>query len=346
MNTTVLSRLDRSINKVNRFISTSIPFNKTYREYEKVFYPIELVTEKDILETSRILIKFAVPKFIYKKAKSFDKVKAAIEKIFADKRILLGDRKIAHETANKISIDLERIYRKKQKLVFTLLGYPHKMPNPLYTNSTSVDLSEIISLFKLCKLMEMLNGMYPYGVSLLILTENSIFHTMSDISYKEQLQYFSDLSYWEKLIDEKQLIEVRDIKDYHTDELEKKWQQLEVEMKRKYEENDPIVKDKVESVLPSNFMTLNYRKFKQDILIKYFDDNYQNKQIEDLRKIYYERALKESFYYLSYHQARYDLGFMDSVFPNTFRLTVSPKIGAFAINMPKMGFSFIMAFIV
>lgn len=333
MNKTVLSRLDRSINRVNRFISTSIPFNKTYREYEKVFHSVELVTEKNILEVSRILIRSAVPKFIYKKAKSFDEVKTAIEKIFSDKKILLGEKNITYETVSKISIDLEKIYRKKQKLVFTLLGYPHKTPNPLYTNSTSIDLSEIISLFKLYRLMRVLNEIYPYGVRLLILTENSIFHKMSDIPYEEQLRYFNDLCYWEKLIDEKQFIEVRDIKDYHTDELEQRWRKLEIEIKNKYEVGDPVVKEKVDAVMPTNFMTLNYRQYRPETLIKFFDLEYKNRQIEALRGLYYKRALKESFYYLSYHQARYELGFMDTSFPNAFRLTVAPKVGSFAINM-------------
>ncbi len=333
MNVTILSKLDVSVNKVNRFISTSVSLKKTYKEYEKVFHSITLVTKKDILDVSRVLSESTFPDLTYRKAKSFDAFVIYLEKIFSHRKILLGDKKITQETIKKIRVNLQKVYEKKQRLVFTLLGYPYKMPNPLYTNSTSVDLAEIISIYKLYRLMSKLNEVYPYGVKLIILTENSIFNTMSDISNEDQIKYFHDLCRWKDHIDDNGFIEIKDIKDYHTVELEKKWRELEKEMKKRYWENDPLIKDKVEAVMPTDFMTLNYRKFKPEFLIRYFNPECKDMHIESLRRKNYERALKESFYYLSYHQARYELGFMDSVFPNTFRLTVAPKVGSFAINM-------------
>lgn len=333
MNGTILSKLDVSINKVNRFISTSVSLKKTYKEYEKIFHSITLATKKDILNVSGALSESAFPNLTYKKTKSFDDFVISLEKIFSHRKILLGDKKITQETIKKILVHLQKVYEKRQKLVFTLLGYPYKMPNPLYTNSTSVDLAEIISIYKLHHLISKLNEIYPYGVKLIILTENSIFNTMSDISNENQIKYFHDLCKWKNFIDKSGTIEIRDIKDYHTVELEKKWRELEKEMEKRYWENDPLIKDKVEAVMPTNFMTLNYRKFKPEFLIRYFNPECKDVYIEGLRRKNYGRALKESFYYLSYHQARYELGFMDAVFPNTFRLTVAPKVGSLAINM-------------
>ncbi len=333
MNGTILSKLDVSVNKVNRFISTNMSPRKQYGEYEKTFHPIEIVNEAKILEVAEILSKDILPNREYKQSTTSKNFIIMLGKIFSDKKIILGDKKISQSTLKQVYNQLDTVYKNKKILTFTLLGYPHKMPNPLYTNSTSVDLSEVISLVKLYNLMKIISKIYPYGVKLIILTENSIFHKMSDISNEEQMKYFNDLCYWEKLIDKNQLLDVVDIKNYHTKELEEKWSTVETELKHKYEKSDPVIKDKVNSVMPTNFMTLNYREYKLDLLIKYFDINYQNKEVEKLRVINYERALKESFYYLSYHQARYELGFMDAVFPNTFRLTVAPKVGSFAINM-------------
>lgn len=333
MSKTILSKLNRGVNGVNRFISTNMPFSQDLNNYSS--HQIQFTDDQSIVTLANNLVNNLFTGFNVKSQSeaNFDTFYNEIIKIFTHPEVILGSEEIANATHSEIKKDLESCFNKKEKLVFTLLGYPHKMPNPLYTHSTSADFSEIVSLVKLYKIMELIDSIYPYGVELKILTENSIFYNMSDLSNEEQMKYFIDLIKWEHLIDVKNLMIVQDIRDYHTQELEEEWKKVENEMIANFDKNDQDVIDKVESVMPTNFMTMNYRKIDPEILYKLFDENVNEPQLETIRAKYYNRALKESFYYLAYHQARYRLNFMEKQFPNSFRFTVAPKVGSFGINV-------------
>jgi len=330
---TILSRLNPSVNGVNRFISTNIPLDRGYSEYNNIHQKISFVSEQEVLNLARGLVSNSVNISSPKRAKNADGIIDSLSQFFIEKEIILGDSSIVAQTFEKVADTIKDLYRNKKKLVFTLLGYPNKMPNPLYTNSTSVDLAEIVSLCKLYYIMEFVDKVYPYGVELLLLTENSIFYTMSDLSFQEQEQYLNNLCFWEEKIDAKKLITVKDIQEFHTDQLTQEWKKLTSEFEKLYNTGDADVIDKIESVMPSNFATLNYRQYKLEFLLKFFDPNYYDETMEKLRVKYYERSLKESFYYIAYHQARYRLKFMDKQFPNSLRFTVAPKVGSIGINM-------------
>lgn len=329
----VLERLDASVNGVNRFISSNVKLRASFAEYQGRGPGVRFASAQEVLGTARELVDAIMRTVPQPRSSGAEGFIQGLREIMISDAVLLGAERIATQTIEKTTPLLLTLYREQKPLRFTLLGYPHKMPNPLYSISTGVDLGEIVSLMKLSAIMERIARIYPYGVGVQVLTENTIFYKMSDLSDQEQQRYFLDLCRWAKLVDPGQHLIVEDIVAYHTPELERAWSAVTEELAAKYRAGDPGTVDMVEAVLPTNFMTLNYRAFPREILVRLFDTACTDASIEALREERYQRALTESFTYLAYHQARYRLGFMESAFPNSLRLTVAPKVGSFGVRM-------------
>jgi pyoverdine/dityrosine biosynthesis protein Dit1 len=326
--------LKAGFEKSNSLISASKGFLKSFSEYTSL--PVNepgFITESQALVIASGLVDTLFKKLSVTEAKSFEELQVGLEKIFTYEEVLLGSRDITESTLLAIKESLHKVYTEKKPLRFTILGFPHKMPNPLYTTASEPDMGEIIAITKIAKLMDCISELYPYGASVVILAENTVFAPISDVTIEEHTHYLRKIQHYESLIDKSERLEIRDIADFHNEEFNDSWNSIEKEFSERYQGGDKEVIKMVESVMPTNFKTINYRNIRDEILLKFFDPHYREPAIDALRSSKYKRALKESFRYLAYHQARYRADFMNKTFPDTFKLTVSPKVGSFGINM-------------
>jgi pyoverdine/dityrosine biosynthesis protein Dit1 len=252
--------------------------------------------------------------------------------------VLLGESKIISKTIELERDALVTCFDEKRPLQFTLLGFPHKMPNPLYTIASTPDMGEVIALKKLSAIMMALRSLYAPGASTVVLAENTVFAPISDISAEEHMTYLHKVQEWCSEVCEPGTVSVRDIADFHDSSFNDFWFAISEEIATRYRAGDPEAVQMVATVLPTNFKTLNYRSLQEDILLSFFDpldleDGSATEALSGLRVAQYRRTLVESFIYLAYHQARYRSDFMKNTFPGTFKLTVSPKVGSFGISL-------------
>jgi pyoverdine/dityrosine biosynthesis protein Dit1 len=338
MTSAVLTKLNPAVNGVNRFISSSAAPRKPWRWYQenpkRGSREVTVIDEAALIGRVRELaasLNNSLP--TQSTVSNFDGFLAALRALFSAPELLLGDVANVQATLERQRPLLEKLYRAGAPLTFTLLGYPNKMPNPLYTRSTGADLGEMISLMKLSEIATRIKGFYAPGARIRVLTENTIFFGMSGLSEHEQHHYFLDIARWSTLLSISDRVLVEDVVAHHTSELEQRWSAITEELREKYRRGDSETTEMVQAVLPTNFMTLNFRGYPEEVLVRLFDPTVEDRSLESLRGQLLNRAIEESFGYLAYHQARYRMGFMEAAFPDSLRLTVAPQVGSFGIQM-------------
>lgn len=324
MKSAVLSKLAAYGKNAEQFISRSVPLRAVRSPRQ-----IEFVDHADVVEMARSLAQGTMP--TVSTAPGLD-VQEKLTEIFGHPDLLLGPLDHVVGTLSASKGLLEQV-KDSGTLAFTLLGFPHKMPNPLYTRATLPDLAEGIVVAKLGLLMEQVEQVLGVKAQITVLAENTVFHKISDISDEEQKAYLEGVQRWARELKVCDRVVIRDIADYHDATFNSLWCEITEELRSRYQKNDEQILAMVSAVMPTNFFTLWYRDYSDEILLRLFNADCADPALEELRSLKFERALHESFIYLAYHQARYRTRFMETTFPNTLRLTVSPKVGSFGVRL-------------
>lgn len=326
--------------KAKNFISTAYDFEKPLDD--KKFYPKKL-----------IIFDFPIKKMLLGKIRCFDikKVKQNISRyktieekifsIFENDEILSGDKKFLIESKNFLLNKIHNQIHSKKPILFTLLQFPFKIPNPLKTERTLPDLGEIAYLYQLNQIAEQIKEIYARGAKFVILGESLVFRNISDISLGEALTYRDQSQLWIKKLGFQENIEIVELRD--AEKLVSNFQNLldsiELKIRRKYSENDKDTISLVSSAIPTLLLSLNVRNLPQDKLMNIFrsigKETKVNKEEKEAIQELEKSVVNVAFRYLGYHLAIKESNLREKLRPNN--IGVSPiakpeRFGVFPIN--------------
>lgn len=263
------------------------------------------------------------------------KIEERIFSIFLNRNVLFGPQEFV---AGNRSFWLDKISHftsQKQKIQFTLLGFPFKIPVPLKTNRAYPDMGEVLILLQLSRIVQTIKKIYDPGAEIIIFTEGGLGRFVG-VSKKEAYNYKKFLSFLnEKLGFSKSIIirELSGMEKYKN--FESTYKRNVSQLKNKFKSKDPEILKKYAGAASSISRIVNTKKIGEKVLMdvynKSISDKEASKKVIQVRN-YIERKLPASvFGYFAYLKTRDDLDYLSKKVPHYLALSVSPKKGRLGI---------------
>ncbi len=311
--------------KVNPYIYPYIPF-------------MNLSNKKNLwrLKDPKIFTFIDLKKFLLKIRFPLAKItgrtlQEKIINIFLDRNFLYGP---AENIIQNKEIWLEKIKYfslQNKPILFTIHGFPFKIPCPLKTDRRYPDLGEILSLLKLFYITKSIDKIYQPGAEIFIIGEGA-FAKFTSITKKEWIAYRNYLKQFISKLNLDKKIHIIDLIKLEQDrKFNKTFKNYYKNLKYSYKNNDKEVNKKINSTLDSVFRIISTRNYSDEKIMDIYNDKVKTPKILKIRNDLKKMAFEAVFKYHTYLMTRDSLNFVESQVPHSLPLTVSPKLGRIGI---------------
>jgi pyoverdine/dityrosine biosynthesis protein Dit1 len=313
---------------------SSVGFRREFTDrYSIPLRQVRFIRTELVVARARELVSSVLQDLQLSEATTTQEFLQGIERIFSHPEVMVGDREILEKNLMVEREALERCFLDRRPLTCTISGFPYKMRNPLYTVAEEPDMAEVLALTKLSGFVDSVQKLYAPGAQVTILAENSILAPLADVPLAVHTHYLRSLQHWLSLIDTSRRVLVRDLADYHAKDFYLQWQSSQEELEGLFEVQDAETVERVGAVLPGIFKTLDYTSWNEDLLWAFFNPDYRDPALEQLRERQYDRAVQEACRYLAYQEVRLRSNFMNTVFPGALKLGTFAKAGVLGFNL-------------
>lgn len=172
-------------------ISSSIGLGEGGQRRSIPIHGFKFIDLDEAIQVGRGLVSKLLGDLRFTQAQNSDELEKGLEALFLHPEVLLGSPETSLRTIQNNRDELQRRFTAELPLKFIILGFPHKMPNPLYTVAREPDMGELVALTKLITLTDKIGELYAPGAHITVLAENTVFAPISDISSAEHLSYLS-----------------------------------------------------------------------------------------------------------------------------------------------------------
>jgi pyoverdine/dityrosine biosynthesis protein Dit1 len=304
------------------------------------------ITKKDVLANQKMEVNFDE---IFELAKSQTKLDITISgnsiaekvyNIFIEDKILFGPVEYIEDNKGYWIEKIQYFINRDEKIQFTLLGFPFKMPVPLKTMRTLPDMGEVIILARLHSLMQLIGGIYSGGAEITVFTEGGLGKFVG-VSEKETVKYAEYLTFLNKKGGFDDYVKLRDLADMEKDDKFQDIFKINIEQSEsEFQKKTEKFMKKFNGTKPSMERIVNTRQYSDDILMQIYDYEINSKaisaEIKSIRKEIKTNVEKAIMGYFAYLKTRDDLDFLEKTIPHYLALSVSPKpkrLGIIAVNI-------------
>ncbi|MEK7188562.1 MAG: L-tyrosine/L-tryptophan isonitrile synthase family protein [Patescibacteria group bacterium] len=311
--------------KSNPFVYPFVPFkdlsDKTIR------WKLEEPSKINFRELKKILkrIKFSSAKI---KGKT---IEDKILSIFLDKNHLFGPSSFITRD-KKLWLEKIRYFTSRKKpLLFTIHGFPFKIPCPIKTDRKVPDLGEILIMLKLNSVWESITKIYKPGAKITLITEGGMgkFVGVSEEDWKTyqiQLRKFVKLLNFSKKMNLVEISEMEKNNDY-----KKIFKKTLNEIKKLYKSKDKLIIDRVGKTFDSTYRIVSTENYNEETVMDIYNEGIKAVRIVKLRSALKKKTFESIFNYLAYLKTRDTLNFVEKIAPHSLPLSVSPKPGRLGI---------------
>ena len=318
--------------KSNPYVYPYVPFyDLSDKKYRATF------TDGDFLNLNQIkkILNFLENPKIILKGKTYEE---KILSIFVNKNVLFGPKNFILHDKKKWLDAIKYFTDKKRPVLFSILGFPFKIPVSLKTDRTVPDMGEVLMLRKLYTIGESVSKVYPHGVKINVFTEGVFgkFNSTPEAEFKNYYKALKKINKSLKFDKYIQIIELEEMEklSVNFDALfEKKLTQIKHLLKTR-EKN--IVKkfkgidDSLKRIVNSKKYNLEEREL-MDIYNPSLKDKDLPKYLQNIRKNINKNIKVLGINYLAYLSVRDDLDFLNKKLPGVLTLSVSPKPGRLGV---------------
>jgi len=319
--------------KSNEYVYTYAPFKNLKRviqsgKKDDFFFDRVEISLEDIKKT---LKQIGSPRIV----SNGKKVEEKIFSIFLDQNVIFGPKKFVNDYRVEWLEKIQYFVSKKKKIIFTLLGFPFKIPVPLKTNRRYPDMGEVLILWQLFAVVSAIRKIYQPGAEIVIFTEGGL-GIFVGVSKSEADEYKKFLMLLNKRLGFSDAIKIRDLSDMEKeDNFSTLFRKNKSKFQKDLENKNEAFMKKFEGAKPSLIKIINTRKFSEQVLAEVYDDRISDEKISATGKkirTYIESEVKKSLVgYFAYLKTRDDLDFLENKVPHFLALSVSPKPGRLGI---------------
>lgn len=288
--------------------------------------------EVDFSEVGLILSQINFPQI---KINSSLKMEDQILSFFMHPEIRFGPKSYIKESEDFFKKRILYFYKEKKPISFTLLGFPFKIPVLLKTNRILPDMGEVLFLYRLYKIAEFLNKIYPFGVKIYIFGEGG-FAPFVDVLPQEAQKYFDFLVFLNKKLNFDKILKIYPLSEMEKEpDFEKFFEENIKKLELLYKQKDKDFLKKFKKVFKPIFRIVNSREYSLEVLMDVYNENLKfndlSGEAKKIRKELFKKAQKAIFQYFAYLKTRDDLNYLEKKVPFHIPLTVSPKLNRLGI---------------
>lgn len=322
------NKLMKKVNQINPYIYPSPPFEDlTQRKFQAVFTAKKKYTTDDLkklLATQKHIGEYSDNKEL--------SVEDRILNLFFNPDLLLGDKKIIEDERDEWIKSLKYFTKAKKPISFTIVGYAYKIPVPLKTNRTLADMGEVLSLFRLKNIADLIKEIYAPGAHMYVFTDG-IFGRYNNVTpeiyrnYKFSLDHIVEEMGWDDVISVHEL----DDMEQTVDNFPKRFDNKLATLKKLYEDGDKTMVAKYDGTLASIKKLININTFKltkseqMDVYDESKKDDQVSAKVKKARDYINTFSYDMTFIYHGYLSYRDDIHYLENFAPGHIRLSVSPK---------------------
>jgi len=250
--------------------------------------------------------------------------------IFTLPDVLFGEHAFIESCRAEWLARIDALIRKGQRIDFTILGFPFKMPVPLKTKRKCADFGELVSLSRLARIADAVGKIYQPGAAIHVFTEgpfgtfNGVDRSQADeyvVSLRNLIERFS--------LEGKVVIHDLNVVVDETPEFLPVWKQVTEELRAKRDQGDPVVLKALSDALPVRFHNLANPGVDDDELRRaYLGDG----SAESLRQSIQQRAEEGVLHYRAFLDARDRIDLLGKYVPDALPMTVSPRAGRLGVR--------------
>lgn len=215
----------------------------------------------------------------------------------------------------------------KKPILFTLLGFPFKVPVPLKTNRIYPDMGDVLAINRLGIICKNIRKIYKNGCIIYVFTEGP-FGKFAGVPARRVLGYMQSLQKIVKVLNLDKSIRLVDLGNLNKLSVFPKLYREELNRFTKlYKNNDPEYMKRFNGTYPSIYRIVSSEGVDEDTLMDVYNDNkrYRRGKLYKLRKILNKNAINAVLDYHAYLSVRDATNYIQRVVPNSIQLSVSPK---------------------
>lgn len=295
--------------------------------FKKFFDNFQGEKQIDLFQLKKIVEEIKLPLIKIKPKKLLSE---QILEFFLNPEIRFGSSRYIKENKDFFQKRLNYFIQNQKPIVFTLLGFPFKMPVSLKTDRTLPDMGEVLFLNRLFRIAEFIQeNIYSPGVKIYVFSEDC-FAPFVDLPLKEAENYHRFLLFLNKKLGFDRFIQIVRLKEMEKDPLfQEVFEKNLQENLKLYEKKDKEFLKKYRQTLKPIFRLVNSREFPLEVLMDVYNDQLKIKELSlnarKIRKKLLKKAQQAIFSYFAYLKTRDDLRFLEKKAPFALPLTVSPK---------------------
>jgi len=259
--------------------------------------------------------------------------------IFLDDEIRFGPKEFLLDNKENWLEKLNYFIQKKEKIQFSILGFPFKIPVPLKTDRVLPDMGEMLAINRLNYIAELCRQEYEPGIKITIFSEGGFDRTVG-VPHNESVAYHNFLVKATKELEFDKNIDVLPLSMMEeVDNFENLYQAKIEFLKNLYNNGDEKYLEKYNGTKEAVYRIVSTINVDQEILMDVYNEDLQDNEVSSLvlevRKDIEKRMHEAIFMYHAYLMVRDDLDFIEKKIPGALTLSVSPKpnrLGIFPIN--------------
>lgn len=215
-------------------------------------------------------------------------------------------------------------------MLFSILGFPYKMPVPLKTNRHLADFGEVASLARLNEIGKAIARVYDPGVKIHVFTEGP-FSQLNGMPRELADQYFKSL---QKVVERFGLGEHIVLQDLsliidEQPDFADAWKQLTEEIRQRRDRGDRETLDAIRDALPVRFHNIANPGVSEDELRRAY---LNEESATSLRASIQARAEEGVLRYRAFLEARDRINLLERYAPHALAMTVSPRPGRLGVR--------------
>jgi hypothetical protein len=250
--------------------------------------------------------------------------------LFVDPRVVFGNPDFIRSRAEEWKQGFRKAIARGEPMLFSILGFPYKMPVPLKTNRRLADFGEVASLAGLNEIGKAIARVYSPGVKIHVFTEGP-FSQLNGMPRDLADQYFGSL---QGMVDRFGLGEHIVLQDLsriidEQPDFDDAWKQVTEEIRQRRDRGDPKTLDAIRDALPVRFHNIaNPGVGEDEIRRAYLNDE----SAASLRASIQARAEEGVLRYRAFLEARDRISLLERYAPGALAMTVSPRPGRLGVR--------------
>jgi Pyoverdine/dityrosine biosynthesis protein len=250
--------------------------------------------------------------------------------LFVDPRVVFGNPDFIRSRADDWKQGFRKAVARGAPMLFSILGFPYKMPVPLKTNRRLADFGEVAALARLSEIGKAIARVYSPGVKIHVFTEGP-FSQLNGMPRDLADQYFASL---QGVVDRFRLGEHIVLQDLsriidEQPDFDGAWKQVTEEIRQRRDRGDPKTLDAIRDALPVRFHNIaNPGVGEDDLRRAYLNEE----SAASLRANIQARAEEGVLRYRAFLEARDRINLLDRYAPGALAMTVSPRPGRLGVR--------------